>query len=80
MNWELLVVGIFLAIALKSIADALLIVAQRMQAHTEIVRLATLPRPHLKAVSESVGAAGRHPTSDHARPSPTGGPRWEHPK
>lgn len=79
MNWELLVVGIFVAIALKSIADALLIVAQRMQAHTEIVRLATLPRPHLKAVSESVAASGKH-SPDHARPSPTGGPRWEHPK
>lgn len=39
MNWELLVVGIFLAIALKSIADALLIVAQRLNTIADVVRL-----------------------------------------
>lgn len=39
MNWELLVVGIIGAIALKSVADALLVVAQRLNTIADVVRL-----------------------------------------
>lgn len=50
-NWELIVAAFFIWLGLRAIADALDIIAARLQSHTEVVRLATLPRPHLAGIS-----------------------------
>lgn len=56
MNADWLVLAVVLltfavGFGLKAIADAILILAQRVASHTEVVRLATLPRGHLSCIS-----------------------------
>ena len=86
LTWELtlplalvvLFVGVMVAFGLSAIAEALRILATRIAAHTDVVRMATTPRPHLQAVSGD--AKGKCSPTKSTPPANGMGPRWDYPK
>ena len=65
-------------VGLSAIAEALRILATRIAAHTDVVRMATTPRPHLQAVSGD--AKGKCSPTKSTPPANGMGPRWDYPK